>query len=192
MRRCGRAHSRSERLLAEALESRAALTAAHAHAHREHLPMDWWALRPPAQPWPGLPNEGATCYLNALLQALFALEEVRSHLFRYAAAHAHDAHADDAHADDAHADDARAAATPPSAPRHRKLVGPSSVRTSPVALMLSSLFARMQQSSLCSVSELVCLALTPSFPDATSQTTHSSHMPHAHVCLLFYASSPFV
>ena len=85
MRRCGRAHSRSERLLAEALESRAALTAAHAHAHREHLPMDWWALRPPAQPWPGLPNEGATCYLNSLVQALYMTPQVRQGLAAHAA-----------------------------------------------------------------------------------------------------------
>ena len=33
--------------------------------------------RPPTQARCGLANSGATCYLNSLLQALYALEEVR-------------------------------------------------------------------------------------------------------------------
>eukprot|EP00966_Prymnesium_polylepis_P315445 7288947-Prymnesium_polylepis.1 len=43
----------------------------------------WYLARPAAQPYCGLHNEGATCYLNSLLQALFVLEPVRKAVYAF-------------------------------------------------------------------------------------------------------------
>ena len=77
-----------ERQLAAALERSALLE----HAQRAAATLrhrDWFVARPAEQPAVGLFNSGNTCYLNSLLQALFALDEVRRtiYAFDYDAAH---------------------------------------------------------------------------------------------------------
>ena len=57
-----------------AAEGRGALHDARQAARREGRPEEWWVARPPTQARCGLANSGATCYLNSLLQALYALE----------------------------------------------------------------------------------------------------------------------
>eukprot|EP00966_Prymnesium_polylepis_P241392 5582468-Prymnesium_polylepis.1 len=68
-----------------ALEARAALHEARSRARKEGRPETWWASRPESQRWPGLANEGATCSLNSLLQALHMLPDVRRMVFDWAA-----------------------------------------------------------------------------------------------------------
>ena len=77
--------------LQRALASREALEAARADAKKRGLSPKWYVARPEGQRYVGLANEGATCYLNSLLQGLFICEEVRKevHAFRYAGADAH-------------------------------------------------------------------------------------------------------
>ena len=43
----------------------------------------WYAERPLWQQYCGLANEGTTCYLNSLLQALFMIKEVRQAVFAF-------------------------------------------------------------------------------------------------------------
>ena len=64
-----------------AAEGRGALHDARQAARREGRPEEWWVARPPTQARCGLANSGATCYLNSLLQALYALEEVRREVY---------------------------------------------------------------------------------------------------------------
>ena len=64
------------------------LDAARTRARHEGRAPDWFEARPETQPQPGLTNQGATCFLNALLQQLYAIEEVRRavYAFQYVAA----------------------------------------------------------------------------------------------------------
>eukprot|EP00962_Isochrysis_galbana_P056546 scaffold28572_cov90-Isochrysis_galbana.AAC.1 len=69
--------------LAEALTARDKLAEARAEAKRRGWRADWWEGRPADEPYAGLGNQGATCYLNSLLQALFALPEVRAVIYGF-------------------------------------------------------------------------------------------------------------
>ncbi|KAL1527894.1 hypothetical protein AB1Y20_009270 [Prymnesium parvum] len=69
--------------LARAVQSRAALDAAHADAKKRQLSPKWYEARPAEQRYAGLANEGSTCYLNSLLQALFVCAEVRREVHRF-------------------------------------------------------------------------------------------------------------
>ena len=46
-------------------------------------PIDWYASRPDTQRYVGLANQGATCYLNSLLQGLYICPEVRHALYAF-------------------------------------------------------------------------------------------------------------
>ena len=74
-----------------ALAARATLEAAGAEVKKRGLSPKWYVGRPPGQRYVGLANEGATCYLNSLLQGLFICEEVRDevHKFRYGGTEVH-------------------------------------------------------------------------------------------------------
>ena len=58
-------------LLDEALVARSLLHRESQRARIEGRPAEWWAARPPSQPFVGIENQGATCYLNAFAQQLF-------------------------------------------------------------------------------------------------------------------------
>ena len=79
---CGSAPQSVE--LTAALEARAKLAVAASAAKRQGRPRDWFVGRPAsAAPFVGLRNEGATCYLNSLLQGLFMLPEVRKCVYAF-------------------------------------------------------------------------------------------------------------
>ena len=62
------------------------LAVAAAAAKKAGRPRDWYlGKEDPAQSFVGLRNEGATCYLNSLIQGLFILPEVRALLFSFRA-----------------------------------------------------------------------------------------------------------
>ena len=69
--------------LTHALECCKLLQAAEADARRRGWPARWYVARPPAQLWTGLDNQGATCYLNSLLQSLFICAEVRDIVYAF-------------------------------------------------------------------------------------------------------------
>ena len=46
-------------------------------------PIEWYASRPDTQRYVGLANQGATCYLNSLLQGLYICPEVRHALYAF-------------------------------------------------------------------------------------------------------------
>lgn len=68
---------------AAALDARGLLEAARRRARHEGRAADWFEARPAGTQCVGLTNEGATCFLNSLLQQLFALEEVRRAVFAF-------------------------------------------------------------------------------------------------------------
>lgn len=69
--------------LAHALDCEARLLRAEAEAQQRGWPRRWYAARPAVQEWAGLDNQGATCYLNSLLQSLFVCPEVRAHVYNF-------------------------------------------------------------------------------------------------------------
>ena len=69
--------------LAHALDCRTLLQAAEADARRRGWPLRWFTARPTSQLWAGLDNQGATCYLNSLLQSLFICAEVRDCVYAF-------------------------------------------------------------------------------------------------------------
>eukprot|EP00965_Chrysotila_dentata_P167679 5537478-Pleurochrysis_carterae.AAC.2 len=69
--------------LKQAQVARDALQQAELAARKAGLGAEWYKARPPDQPFAGLSNQGATCYLNSLLQALFVSDEVREEIFRF-------------------------------------------------------------------------------------------------------------
>jgi|TARA_B110000196_G_C20730355_1_gene468338 uncharacterized UBP type Zn finger protein len=44
---------------------------------------DWYLARPESQRYVGLTNQGATCYLNSLVQGLFVCPELRQSLYSF-------------------------------------------------------------------------------------------------------------
>ena len=71
-------------LVAHALECRALLYDAEAAARGGGWSPRWYVSRPTSQLWAGLDNQGATCYLNSLLQLLSACPEVRACVYTFA------------------------------------------------------------------------------------------------------------
>ena len=66
-----------------ALLRRSLLEKHRAKARTKGRDADWWRARPAAQPFPGIFNVGATCYLNALLQCLLSLDDVRAAVYAF-------------------------------------------------------------------------------------------------------------
>lgn len=69
--------------LSPPLLKQAELEVAAIEAKSKGLPPRWFARRPEEQKYAGLANEGGTCYLNSLLQALFMSEEVRKVVYSF-------------------------------------------------------------------------------------------------------------
>jgi ubiquitin C-terminal hydrolase len=69
--------------LKAAQEAHALLQMRQARDKAQGRPAQWYLPRPNAQPYCGLKNEGATCYLNSLLQALYAMEDVRREVYAF-------------------------------------------------------------------------------------------------------------
>ena len=44
---------------------------------------DWYLARPKSQLYVGLTNQGATCYLNSLVQGLYVCPELRESLYSF-------------------------------------------------------------------------------------------------------------
>ena len=44
---------------------------------------DWYLARPESQRYVGLTNQGATCYLNSLVQGLYVCPELRESLYSF-------------------------------------------------------------------------------------------------------------
>jgi len=71
-------------LLAVALAARETLLAeARVAGRRQGWHANWWEGRKEGERHCGLENQGATCYLNSLLQALFTAREVRAAVYAF-------------------------------------------------------------------------------------------------------------
>ena len=69
--------------IAHALHCLSLVREAEAKARRRGWPSRWYAARPSSQQWAGLDNQGATCYLNSLLQSLFICPDVRAYVYAF-------------------------------------------------------------------------------------------------------------
>ena len=69
--------------LSALLEQRAQLKIAETVGRKNGRAAAWYEERPAEQRFVGLLNQGATCYLNSLVQALFMLPAVREKVFSF-------------------------------------------------------------------------------------------------------------
>eukprot|EP00966_Prymnesium_polylepis_P300512 6944644-Prymnesium_polylepis.1 len=70
-------------LLAHALRCDSRVSDAEAEARKRGWPSRWYVARPESQQWTGLDNQGATCYLNSLLQSLYICPDVRACVYAF-------------------------------------------------------------------------------------------------------------
>jgi hypothetical protein len=104
----------------------------------------------------GLVNEGATCYLNALLQALYMTPEFRTALFALSPADLRIGEPDSSSSSSSTTSSASSSPSSPSSSSSSTSTSTSSAPAKPkprtILLQLQRLFARLQRADQCAVS----------------------------------------